>query len=57
MKIIPDNPSERESEFLGRVKEFCRAEVAPNAEEWDRVEQLPLEIFRLIRDDVFRNTP
>jgi alkylation response protein AidB-like acyl-CoA dehydrogenase len=46
MKTPPDNPSERESEFLERVRSFGQTEVAPNAAEWDRVEQLPREIFR-----------
>jgi alkylation response protein AidB-like acyl-CoA dehydrogenase len=46
MKIPPDNPSERECDFLERVRSFGRAEVAPNAAEWDRSEQLPREIFR-----------
>jgi alkylation response protein AidB-like acyl-CoA dehydrogenase len=34
-----------ETEFLKRVAEFVATEVAPHADEWERAEELPREIF------------
>ena len=34
-----------EREFLQRVEDFVAREVAPRAEEWERAEELPREIF------------
>ncbi|MGH7944266.1 MAG: acyl-CoA dehydrogenase family protein, partial [Opitutaceae bacterium] len=40
-----DHVSRAETLFLERVAEFVRDEVAPDAEAWERAEELPRRIF------------
>ena len=44
-RISVNQPTETEQSFLDRVVEFCRTEVAPHGEQWEKDEALPREIF------------
>ena len=44
-KFSADRPNEREQTFLARVTDFCRTEVLPCCEQWEKDESLPREIF------------
>src|SRR5262245_4863273 len=37
--------TESERDFLARVAEFCRSEVAPHCEQWEEDEIIPREVF------------
>src|SRR5436190_15281825 len=37
--------NDREQQFLKEVRDFCRAQVAPYCEQWEKQEALPREIF------------
>src|SRR5471030_2849514 len=40
-----DSLTEQEKSYLKKVEEFCHAEVVPHCEQWEKDEQLPLDIF------------
>src|SRR5437867_3338602 len=42
---LPNLLNDREREFLNRVADFCRAQVDPYCEQWEKEEALPREIF------------
>jgi alkylation response protein AidB-like acyl-CoA dehydrogenase len=45
---LMDLLNERERDFLKQVAEFCRAQVLPHCEQWEREESLPREIFSTV---------
>jgi alkylation response protein AidB-like acyl-CoA dehydrogenase len=42
---LTDLLNDRERDFLKHVADFCRAEVLPHCEQWEREELLPRELF------------
>lgn len=40
-----EHVSSAETKFLGRVENFVSREVAPHADEWERAEELPRQVF------------
>lgn len=44
--LFHDHLTPEEVEFLNAVADFCRNEIAPHAEAWERAEELPRSIFQ-----------
>ena len=40
-----DTVNDREQQFLKKVRDFCRTQVDPHCEQWEKEESLPREIF------------
>src|SRR5690348_9026733 len=38
--------NQREQAFLKRVADFCRKEVDPHCNEWEKTENLPRQVFK-----------
>jgi len=43
--FFADNLTDKERTFLRRAADFCRTEVLPHCEQWEKEENLPREVF------------